>query len=134
MADIYFKLIVDEAQKLITFRLKGAQSSEYYTGKFIEAYASIDRPWLYRRLMDHRHCETTITFEDVQRLSDHWAEMTRGETGIHYVAILTPDALTRARTSTYSHLFPNQDIRSFTDMYDALDWLLATPVIQASPV
>ncbi|CAL4867579.1 hypothetical protein MMA231_01836 [Asticcacaulis sp. MM231] len=134
MIDPYFKLTVDEAQKLITFRLKGAQTSQYYTDKFIKAYAAIDRPWLYRRLMDHRNCETTITFEDVQRLSNHWADITRGETVTHYVAILTSDALTRARTSTYSHLFPNQNIRTFTDLHDALDWLLAMPVSQASQV
>jgi hypothetical protein len=131
MTDAYFRLTVDEPQKLITFRLKGAQSSEYYTAKFISAYAMIDRPWLYRRLMDHRHCETTIDFEDVQKLADHWADITRGTTEIHHVAILTADALTRARPATYSHLFPNQEIRSFTELHDALDWLLSVPVTSA---
>lgn len=131
MTDAYFRLTIDEPQKLMTFRLKGAQSSQYYTEKFIEAYAMIDRPWLYRRLMDHRQCETTIDFEDVQKLADHWAHITRGTTAIHYVAILTPDALTRARPATYSHLFPNQEIRSFTELHDALDWLLSVPVTSA---
>lgn len=131
MTDAYFRLTVDEAQKLITFRLKGAESSQYYTGKIIETYETIDRPWLYRRLMDHRQCETTITFEDVQKMAAHWAELTHGETLIHYVAILTSDALTRARPATYSHLFPNQEIRSFTELHDALDWLLSTPLTQA---
>jgi len=131
MTDAYFRLTIDEPQKLITFRLKGARSSQYYTGKFIETYAMIDRPWLYRRLMDHRQCETTIDFEDVQKLADHWAHITRGTTAIHYVAILTSDALTRARPATYSHLFPNQEIRSFTELHDALDWLLSVPVTPA---
>lgn len=128
MTDAYFRLTIDEPQRLITFRLKGAESSQYYTGKIIEAYAAIDRPCLYRRLMDHRQCETTITFEDVQKMADCWAELTRNETNIHYVAILTTDALTRARPATYSHLFPNQEIRSFTELHNALDWLLSTPV------
>jgi hypothetical protein len=122
--------MVDEQQKLITFRLKGTETSQYYTEKFIEAYAMIERPWLYRRLMDHRQCETTITFEDVRKLADCWADITRGETVIHYVAMLTSDALTHARPATYSHLFPNQEIRSFTELHDALDWLLSTPVTQ----
>ena len=134
MTDAYFRLTVDEPQKLITFRLKGAESSQFYTDKIIEAYAAIDCPWSYRRLMDHRQCETTIIFEDVRKMAAHWADMTRGETAIHHVAILANDALIRARPATYSHLFPNQEIRAFTELHDALDWLLSvpvTPVLQA---
>ncbi|ESQ94315.1 hypothetical protein [Asticcacaulis benevestitus] len=134
MIDPYFKLTVDEPQKLVTMRFKGAQSSQYYTERIINAYGLIDRPWLYRRLMDYRNCETSMSFPDVERMAVYWADLTRGQNSLHYVAILATDALTRARTSTYSHLFPNQDIHTFTELHDALDWLLAMPVSQASQV
>lgn len=134
MTDPYFKLSVDEPQKLITMRFKGAQTSAYYTDRIINAYTLIDRPWLYRRLMDYRHCETSISFPDLERMAAYWADLTRGHDSLHYVAILATDALTRVRPATYSPLFPNQEIRTFSDLHQALDWLLATPVSQASPV
>ncbi len=134
MTDAFFRLNVDEPQKLITMRFKGAQSSQYYTDRIISAYAAIGRPWLYRRLMDYRYCETSISFPDLERMAAKWADLTRGQDGLHYVAILTTDALTRVRPATYSPLFPNQEIRAFSDLHHALDWLLTTPVSQASPV
>ena len=134
MTDAFFRLIIDETQKLITMRFKGAQSSEYYTDRIISSYALIDRPWLYRRLMDYRFCETSISFPDLERMAACWEELTRGVDSVHYVAILTTDALTRVRPATYSPLFPNQEIRSFSDLRHALDWLMAMPVSQASPV
>lgn len=133
MPDAFFRLNVDEPQKLITMRFKGAQSSAYYTDRIIDAYASVDRPWLYRRLMDYRYCETSISFPDLERMASYWADITCGQQGVHYVAILATDALTRVRPATYSPLFPNQEIRSFSDLHQALDWLLAMPVNQTSP-
>jgi len=130
MTDPYFKLAVDEPQKLITMRFKGAQTSTYYTDRIISAYEVIDRPWLYRRLMDYRNCETSISFPDLERMAVYWAELTRGENSLHYVAILATDALTRVRPATYSPLFPNQQIRTFSELHHALDWLLSMPVIQ----
>jgi len=130
MTDPYFKLAVDEPQKLITMRFKGAQTSAYYTDRIISAYEVIDRPWLYRRLMDYRNCETSISFPDLERMAVYWAELTRGENSLHYVAILATDALTRVRPATYSPLFPNQQIRTFSELHHALDWLLSMPVIQ----
>lgn len=128
MTDTFFRLTVDESQKLTTMHFKGAQSSEYYTDRIIDAYALIDRPWLYRRLMDYRFCETSITFPDLERMAAYWADITRGQEGLHYVAILATDALTRVRPSTYIQLFPNQKIRSFSNLYQALDWLMSTPI------
>ncbi len=133
MTDPYFRLTVDEPQKLITMRFKGAQTSQYYTDRIISTYARIDEPWNYRRLMDYRYCETNLSFPDLERLAANWAELTRGNGIHHYVAILAGDALTRVRPATYSHLFPNQDIRAFTALHDALDWLLSTPVSQTAP-
>ena len=130
MTDPYFKLAVDEPQKLITMRFKGAQTSAYYTDRIISAYEVIDRPWLYRRLMDYRNCETSISFPDLERMAVYWAELTRGENSLHYVAILATDALTRVRPATYSPLFPNQQIRTFSELHHALDWLLSMPITQ----
>lgn len=134
MTDPYFRLSVDEPQKLITMRFKGAQSSQYYTDRIINAYTLIDRPWLYRRLMDYRYCETSISFPDLERMAAYWAEITSGVDSLHYVAILATDALTRVRPATYSPLFPNQEIRSFNELHPALDWLLAMPISQGSTV
>ncbi len=134
MTDAFFRLNVDEPQKLITMRFKGAQTSAYYTDRIITAYTQIDRPWLYRRLMDYRYCDTSITYPDLERMAAYWADITRGQDCLHYVAILTTDALTRVRPATYSPLFPNQEIRAFSDLHQALDWLLAMPVSQASLV
>ena len=130
MTDRYFKLTVDEPQKLITMRFKGAQTSAYYTDRIINAYGLIDRPWLYRRLMDYRYCETSISFSDLERMAAYWSDITRGQDSLHYVAILATDALTRVRPATYSPLFPNQEIRTFSELHHALDWLLSMPITQ----
>ncbi|MFT4075607.1 MAG: hypothetical protein QM647_08735 [Asticcacaulis sp.] len=130
MTDAFFRLTVDEPQKLITMRFKGAQSSHYYTDRIIKAYNEIHQPWTYRRLMDYRYCETNLSFTDLERLGANWTELTRGLDVHHYVAILAGDALTRVRPATYSHLFPNQDIRGFSNLHDALGWLMSTPVNQ----
>ena len=123
MRDEYFKVLVDEPMRLITLRLKGAESSAFYTEKLIGAYEGIDRPWLYNRLLDYRQFAGIIEGADVERLAKHWADTVKGEVYTSKIAVLTKDPLTRARSAGFSYLFPREVIRTFRELHLALDWL-----------
>lgn len=123
MSENDFRFIVDEPSKLLTLRFRGIRPSAWYIDQVIEAYASIEKPWLYNRLLDHRQFSALNAFEDVERLAKFWTELKMGITARPRVAILSADPLKHARCNMYGDLFPNQEMHHFTDLYPALDWL-----------
>ena len=126
MAGKNFICTVDEVQKLVTIRYRGTEPSAWYIDQTIKAYQGIENIWFYNRLLDHRQFNGLTAMEDVERLARVWAELTRGRNERPRVAVLSRDALKRARSSVYAELFPNQEYGSFSELFEALDWLNRT--------
>jgi len=123
MAGKNFACTVDKVQKLITIRYKGHEAGAWYIDQTIDAYRSIPEIWTYNKLLDHRQFDGLVAFEDIERLGRVWAGLTKGRPERPRVAMLSPDALKRARSSVYAEVFPNQTFAAFVDLHAALDWL-----------
>ena len=114
---------VDSRKKIIIFRLSGKAGGGEMADKAQMAYDSIDAPWTYHRLIDLRHFTSLIAYEDIERMGEQWTEACHGRESLTRTAVVNSDPLSSARARAYRHLFPNVDIRIFTDFDDALDWL-----------
>jgi len=121
----YVKVSVDEPMRLITLKLKGAESSAFYTEQLLTAYDGIEQPWLYNKMMDYRQFTGLIEYSDVIRLAEDWARRVEGQVYASRVAFLTFDPLTPARAASFTSLFPNTSVRSFDELHPALSWLNA---------
>lgn len=118
-----FKLDVDPIAGLITIRVIGAESSQYYTERYLAAYAGIDKPWTYHRLLDHRHYKGIMNYDDIVRMAEQWRELTQGVAGTSRAAVLTRNPLTAARIHALRSLYPNVELEAFSHQSQALAWL-----------
>lgn len=118
-----FTVTVDDTARLMTIRVRGGEPGSHYAAKYMEAYAAIDRPWTYARLLDHRHFKGIMSFDQVTAMARQWADLTRGVGGNSRAAVLTRDPLATARINSLRALYPNVDIQVFSRQADALEWL-----------
>ncbi len=123
MKDDTFSVNIDEATRLITIRLCGAEPGSHYAEKYMDAYAAIERPWTFVRLLDHRHFKGMMSYGDVLAMADQWRELTAGIDGMSRAAVLTRDSLAAARIHALRGLFPNVEMEVFSLQSDALTWL-----------
>ena len=117
-----FKYSVDEARRLIIFRVAGAVPSSILIDSFLTAYQSIPEPWRYDRLIDYRRYTGFADFTDIETFAEKNGELNGGRVRTYKVAVVSTDAFEQARPATMRHLFP-EDIRTFSSMDAALDWL-----------
>jgi hypothetical protein len=119
-------VFVDEDRRVLIFRLIGAMPSAEFVERLHTAYATIERPWAWSRVMDFRRFEGLIEFSDVEEMARRWQEMTAGEVYHARVAVVSTDPLDKARVPTASPLFPNETVCYFSDYHDAMAWVLAS--------
>ena len=124
MAEPTFTYDVDAASRLVTLRLSGRDPSAYYADQIIAVYRAVPQLWRYNRLVDHRKFTGLVARDDLERIAAAWSEATAGYDTQSRVAFVTRDELTRARVAAHNDLFPGQDRRAFTNMSDALDWVM----------
>ena len=123
MSDKYrFSVTCNAEKRIVIIRVTGPMPSAMVIDKFLETYRSLQAPWSYRRLIDYRRFEGLINYEDIERFSRSWADLICGNTTGSRVAVVTLDPLELARPSTVNHLFPNDVIRAFDSVDQALDW------------
>ena len=122
MKPYQFKYHVDETRRLIVFRVAGSIPSAVLIDSFIAAYRSIADPWRYDRLIDYRRYTGLTDFADIETFAERNGEINGGQPPQYKVAVVSSDAFEQARPATTRHLFA-EDIRTFSSMDDALDWL-----------
>ena len=122
MKDYQFKYTVDEARRLIIFRVAGDIPSARLNEEYIAAYRNIPEHWRYNRLVDYRRYTGFLEFTDLEDFAEKIDDLSHDQSRMYKVAIVTSDALEQARISTFRHLFP-EDLRAFASMDNALDWL-----------
>jgi hypothetical protein len=121
-----FTYSVDEARRLIVFRVAGAVPSTLLNDKFVCAYRAIPNHWEYNRLIDYRRYTGLMDFADVEDFARKIAYLNRDRPRHYKVAVVTTDPFEQARPATFRHLFP-EDVKTFASMDDALDWLNQAP-------
>lgn len=121
---------VDKDRKVLIFRVIGAMPSAEFVQRLFDAYATIDRPWDWSRVMDFRRFEGLIDFSDVEETARRWKDMTTGETYHAKVAVVSTDPLDKARVPTASPLFPNETVCHFSDYHEAMAWILAPDALE----
>lgn len=121
---------VDETLKLISFSVRGTIVSAALTDQLIAAHSIVEKVWTYNRLFDYRHAIGHYEYEDVKRLKAWWVDQKPPTAPHRKTAILSPDALTRARINTFDPALLHKDEnRAFETMDEALDWLKVTTPI-----
>ncbi|MFT4090260.1 MAG: STAS/SEC14 domain-containing protein [Asticcacaulis sp.] len=123
------KAELDEPIKLISFSVRGKIQSSALTDQLIDAHNITENAWTYNRLFDYRNAVGFYEYEDVKRLKGWWVSQKPVTAPLRKTAIVSPDALVRARINTFdASLFYQDDNRAFDTLDEALDWLQATPV------
>lgn len=117
--------IVDEAHRLVIIRPIGDMPAMDFVDQLFEGYRSLGEPWTYHRVTDMRRFEGFIDQDAIDEIVRRWNEMTAGITYSAKVALVTTDALDRARLPTVSPQFPYETICPFTDFHEAVGWLLS---------
>ena len=126
MRDPYrLNVIADHDRKLLIFRLIGPMPSAEFVERLFEAYCGFDKPWTYARIMDMRRFEGLIEFKDVEAMAQRWAELKGGAFYPAKVAVISFDALDKARVPQASTMFPDETICHFSDYYEAMQWVTA---------
>ncbi len=117
-----FRYDIDEARRLIVFRVTGDVPSTVLNDKFVAAYRKIPNSTRYDRLVDYRRYTGYIEFSDMEDFSRKMAYINREQAVTYRVAIVTSDAFEHARLATFQGMFA-EEIRAFSSVDDALDWL-----------
>lgn len=119
-----FRYDIDEARRLIIFRVTGDVPSTVLNDKFVAAYRKIPDSARYDRLVDYRRYTGYLEFPDLEDFSRKMAYINRDHPSQYRVAIVTKDAFEQARLATLQGLF-SEEMQAFSSMDDALDWLAA---------
>jgi len=117
-----FRYHIDEARRLIVFRVTGDVPSAVLNDKFIAAYRKIPDSARYDRLIDYRRYTGYIEFPDMEDFARKLAYINRDRPVTYRVAVVTNDAFEHARLATFQGMFA-EEMRAFSSMDDALDWL-----------
>ena len=127
-----FDFKVDEARRLLIVCPIGREPSAWYTERMLAAYETVEAPWQYNRLIDHRRFRGMIDYSDLQRIAAWWDKTMVNRTETPRVAMLTRQALTQARVGSSSGVFSPAHFRYFTGYDEALAWLSGAEALSSA--
>ena len=116
-------VIADHDRKIIIFRVIGPMPSVEFAERLFETYEAMEAPWTYSRIMDFRRFEGLVDFAVVEDIARRWAALCAGRMIHSRVAVISLDALDRARVPAASPMFPNETICHFSDYHEAMAWI-----------
>jgi len=114
---------MDEAQKLILFRMTGEIDSHSLVEKWIAVYSEIAEPWRYNRLFDYRRAQGIVEYDQIARFAAWWDQRTHGVDYHGKVAVIVNNPLDLARVNTVASHFPRDVRRAFMTLDEGLSWL-----------
>jgi hypothetical protein len=121
MRNAHFKLNIDEAHKVLTFRFVGDGVSSDCADQLLDQVANMNNLGDYKQVWDYRHFTSILEPSDVERIAQHWRNIDCGRP--IPTAVVARDPLTPARAKAFASLFPMLDIHNFRELYLAMDWL-----------
>jgi len=116
-------LTVDEELKIIIVRYFGEIEGDEINTSMMHHLVNLDKPWAYDSIIDMRRYEGTVLATEIEELGMRWALLAQGRDQGQFTAIITDDALIRARLSTTQSLFPHRTLKIFDYFDDGLEWL-----------
>ena len=122
---------MDEAQKLIVFRMTGEIDSHALVEKWIAVYSEIAEPWRYNRLFDYRRAQGIVEYDQIERFAAWWDRRTHGVDYLGKVAVIVNNPLDLARVNTVAPQFPRDIRRAFMTLDEGLSWLTEADDVRA---
>ncbi len=126
---------VDETNRLLIARYIGDISGADINLQLMHHASRLHAPWQYDHIIDTRRHDGTVLARDTEQLAKRWAFMAQGRDAGRMTAMVTQDALIRARQSQRSVIFPGRIMQVFDNFDEALEWIraarghvVATPV------
>ena len=120
-----FNFYVNTEYRMLITRVIGDMSSNDYAARMTEAYASVDEPWTYSRLIDFRRFDGQVTQSDIEEMARRWADLTEGQDFRANVAIVSFDPNDKVRSPIQSPYNVHETLCYFMDYHEAIGWLLA---------
>lgn len=126
---------LDEALKIMTIRYIGTLNGDEVNSNMMSQLVHVPDVWEYDSILDMRRYEGTIMGKEIEDLSVRWNQLVQGRDAGGFTAIISDDALVRARLSLTQALFPQRTLENFNTFDEGLDWIKtqkATAVAQAT--
>ncbi len=126
---------LDEALKIMTIRYIGTLNGDEVNSNMMSQLVHVPDVWAYDSILDMRRYDGTIMGKEIEDLSVRWNQLVQGRDAGGFTAIISDDALVRARLSLTQALFPQRTLENFNTFDEGLDWIKtqkATAVAQAT--
>lgn len=120
-----FNFYVNAEHRMLVARVIGDMPSSDYVEQMSEAYAKVEAPWTYSRLIDFRRFDGHIVKGDIEEMARRWADVTEGQDFHAYVAIVSFDPSYKVRSPIRSPYNFHETLCHFMDYHEAIGWLLA---------
>lgn len=122
---------IDETRKTLIFRYIGDLSGEQLYAQILQHLQTVEAPWYYDFLVDARRLDGVIQAGDTEAFGKQWETWAQGRDAGKRIAVISNDALIRARKNLRDAIFLHRLSGVFTTMDEALEWL-ATSTTDAS--
>ncbi len=118
-------MTVDEASRIIVLRYLGHIEGEQINSSMMQQLAQLPEPWTYDSIVDMRRYEGVVLADEIQELGMRWALLAQGRDRGHFTAVISDDALVKARLHITQSAFPFRTLAYFDSFDDGLDWIKA---------
>lgn len=122
-----FRLVfmVNPEKHIIVVRPIGDMPTDHFVDRLFEAYADVEAPWTFRRLIDFRRFDGRLSEADHARINARWQALTGARDYHAHVAIVSFDAMDRLRVPMVRPGLATETICYFSDFHEAMGWLTA---------
>lgn len=121
-----FVFMVRPETRIIVLRPIGEMPTGEFINRMFEAYANIDRPWTFNRLIDFRRFDGHLTDADFDSIAARWRTMVGDHVYRAHIAIVSFEAMDRLRVPMRRPGLPQETVCHFSDYHEAMGWLTAT--------
>ncbi|MDV6329550.1 hypothetical protein [Asticcacaulis sp. 201] len=125
MARSRVTLSIDNTTKIMTIRYIGELGGEDVNNTMMLQLLDIPDAWTYDSIIDMRRFDGTIMTTEIEDLATRWNGLAQGRDAGTFTAIISDDALVRARLSITQGLFPTRTLANFNTLDEGLAWLRA---------
>ncbi|MBP2158897.1 MULTISPECIES: hypothetical protein [Asticcacaulis] len=123
MARSHLNISIFPDERHILVRPKGELSGSEIGEGSLARIMEMPDAFTYDHLLDLRRFDGAVMSSELAEFGQTWREAAAGRDAGARTAIVSTDALLRARLSFYRQQFPEREIEVFDTFDEALDWL-----------
>jgi hypothetical protein len=116
-------LTFDEPSRIFVARYFGEIEGDDINDNMMDQLTRVDESWTYDSIIDMRRYDGTVLVTEIEALSRRWALFAQGRDRGCFTAIISEDALVKARLPVTQSLFPTRIMAVFATFDEGLDWL-----------